>query len=142
LAIPAPERGLVICYVYLWHSEYLRGREEGVKDRPYVIVLAIEENDGVSMVTVAPVTHSEPANPDEAIEIPLSTKGRLGLDSARSWVIVNEVKRFAWPGSDLRPATAEPFNYGLFPPALFQRIQARFGSCFAGKRLVIFRRTE
>jgi len=84
LAIPAPERGLVVCYAYVWHSEYLRGREEGVKDRPCVIVLAIEEDDGVCVVTVAPVTHSEPANQDDAVEIPLPTKRRLGLDSTRS----------------------------------------------------------
>jgi hypothetical protein len=43
-----------------------------------VIVLAIEENDGVSMVTVAPVTHSEPANPDEAIESRFQPKAALG----------------------------------------------------------------
>jgi len=94
------------------------------------------------VVTVAPVTHSEPANPGNTIEIPLSTKRRLGLDSARSWVMVNEVNRFAWPGPDLRPATAERFDYGLLPPALFQRIQAGFGSCFSRKRLLIVRRSE
>ena len=42
MPIPNPEPGLVISYAYLWHREHEAGREEGRKDRPSVIVLAIE----------------------------------------------------------------------------------------------------
>jgi sugar phosphate permease len=41
VALPEPIPGLVIRYSYLWHSEYVRGREEGQKDRPCAIVAAI-----------------------------------------------------------------------------------------------------
>jgi hypothetical protein len=142
VALPVPERGLVISYAYLWHSEHVQGREEGVKDRPCVIILAIEENDGARMVTVVPVTHSAPSMPEAAVEIPPATKRRLGLDASRSWVVVSEGNRFAWPGPDLRPITADRFDYGFLPPALFQQVQQRFGAYAAAKRLLVVPRTE
>jgi hypothetical protein len=46
MPIPNPEPGLVISYAYLWHHEHQAGREEGQKDRPSVIVLAIEREAG------------------------------------------------------------------------------------------------
>lgn len=103
MPLPIPEPGLVISYAYLWRSDYERGQEEGTKDRPCVIVLTVSTEEGDSVVTVVPVTHAAPEKPDEAVEIPLPTKHRLGLDAARSWVIVSEVNRFVWPGPDLRP---------------------------------------
>ena len=42
MALPVPERGLVISYSYLWQSEYEQGREEGVKNRLCVIIVAVE----------------------------------------------------------------------------------------------------
>ena len=61
MPIPNPEPGLVISYAYLWHHEHQAGREEGQKDRPSVIVLAIErEADGATVATVLPITHSAP----------------------------------------------------------------------------------
>ncbi len=50
MPIPNPEPGLVISYAYLWHDEHRAGREEGQKDRPSVIVLAVErEADGATL---------------------------------------------------------------------------------------------
>jgi len=55
MALPSPEPGLVINYAYLWRDEYLAGREEGRKDRPSVIILAVRrEADGATVVTVLP----------------------------------------------------------------------------------------
>jgi hypothetical protein len=142
VAIPTPERGLVISYAYLWRSEHEQGQEEGVKDRPCVIILAVEDSDGDCMVTVAPVTHSAPEMPEAAVEIPQTVKRRLGLDEARSWVVVSETNRFAWPGPDLRPVAPECFDYGFLPPGLFQRVQERFEAYFSAKRLRVVPRTE
>ncbi len=63
-----------------WHSEYERGREEGVgKIGPRVIIpLPSRKGDGDRMVTVAAVTHSAPSIPEEAIEIPAG-------DQAPAW---------------------------------------------------------
>ena len=145
MALPRPEPGLVICYAYLWHSEHEQGLEEGVKDRPCAIVLTAKDEGGDLVVTVVPVSHSPPKRSDDAIEIPLPTKKRLGLDAARSWVIASEINRFVWPGPDLRPvsrAEAGRFDYGLLPPSLFLQIKERLGACAKAQRLRAVRRTE
>jgi hypothetical protein len=41
-------------------------------------------------VIVLPVTHTPPQDADAAVEIPLAVKRRLGLDDARSWVMLTE----------------------------------------------------
>ena len=81
MPIPNPEPGLVISYAYLWHHEHRAGRDEGQKDRPSVIVLAVErETDGATLVTVLPITHSAPREAAAVIEIPAAVKRHLGLD--------------------------------------------------------------
>jgi hypothetical protein len=96
MPIPNPELGLVISYAYLWHHEHEAGREEGQKDRPSVIVLAVERDaDGATIVTVLPITHSAPADPASAVEIPMPVKRHLGLDDDRSWIVVSEGNEFS-----------------------------------------------
>jgi mRNA-degrading endonuclease toxin of MazEF toxin-antitoxin module len=142
LTLPRPERGLVISYAYLWHREHELGREDGAKDRPCVVILAVEAQGGDFVVTVAPVTHAMPSAADTAIEIPLATKRRLGLDDAPSWVVVSEGNRFVWPGPDLRPIDSDVFEYGFLPPALFQRVQAKLRTYAAARQFRIVPRTE
>ena len=73
MPIPNPEPGLLISYAYLWHHEHQAGREEGQKDRPSVIVLAVErEAHGATIVTVLPITHSGPMDPASAVDIPVT----------------------------------------------------------------------
>lgn len=127
MPIPTPEPGLVISYAYLWLEEYRAGQEEGLKDRPSVIVLAVERRDGETMVTVLPITHSTPRDPKSAVEIPLAVKRHLELDDERSWVVVNEGNDFLWPGYDLRkrPHT-DRYDYGFLPPRLFDQVRTAF----------------
>jgi hypothetical protein len=119
--------------------------EEGVKDRPCVVVLLTKRTDGHIVATVLPITHSLPPIADDAVEIPLTTKRRLGLDEARSWVVIDEVNRFVWPGPDLRPVSRnEPdrFDFGILPPSLFHRITEKFVASVRAKKLAIVHRTE
>ena len=128
MALPEPECGLVISYSYLWKRESEAGQTEGVKDRPCAIVLAVASKGAqIKTVTVAPITHSRPADPALAVEIPPKVKTYLGLDGERSWVILNEFNEFAWPGFDLRSVPGKPsrFDYGFLPPALFSKIIER-----------------
>ena len=61
MPIPTPEPGLIISYAYVWDHEAQSGQEEGRKDRPCVIALAVErQQDGETLVTVLPVTHRPP----------------------------------------------------------------------------------
>ena len=128
MALPKPQLGLVISYLYLWHHEHNAGRDEGTKSRPCVIVLAIEKPaDGTIMVRVAPITHSPPGILAVAPKIPRAVKHHLGLDDERSWVILDEVNEFAWPGFDLRPIppSRDRFIYGFLPPRLFDQLMVR-----------------
>ncbi|HVY14630.1 MAG TPA: type II toxin-antitoxin system PemK/MazF family toxin [Rhodopila sp.] len=127
MAIPEPQLGLVIPYTYLWHHEYRAGNEEGRKNRPCVIVLAAASTDAdITLVSVVPVTHSKPADLSLAVELPAAVKRHLGLDPERSWVILDEINEFAWPGFDLRPlpGSRDQFAYGFLPPRLFNQIMA------------------
>ncbi len=130
MAIPTPEPGLVISYAYLWHREYVSGRDEGNKNRPAVIVLVVERPDNLSTkVTVLPITHSPPKEPAMAVEIPALVKRHLGLDGERSWIAVSEGNEFSWPGYDLVkiPATAR-YHYGFLPPRFFDRVVQAFAA--------------
>jgi len=139
MPIPNPEPGLVISYAYLWHREQQGGREEGRKDRPAVIVLAVErEADGATVVTVLPITHSAPADPGSAVEIPMPVKRNLDLDDERSWIVVAEGNEFLWPGYDLRKlANTERYDYGFLPPRFFNQVLRAFVACHrTGKRVI------
>ncbi|MGA0545858.1 type II toxin-antitoxin system PemK/MazF family toxin [Brevundimonas sp. VNH65] len=144
MLLPDPVPGLVISYAYLWRDEALRGQEEGRKDRPCVVVLAVEEANGRKVVTVAPVTHTPPAHPQSAIEIPAATKQRLGLDGERSWVVAADLNRFVWPGVDLRPVRqgAKTYAYGLLPAAFYIQLRDRIVALAKAGRSDITRRTE
>jgi hypothetical protein len=129
---PEPRVGLVVSYSYLWSEEAEQGLVEGKKDRPCAIILAIDEPPSNAaqrkQVAVAPITHSPPHDMSVAIEIPLRVKEHLGLDSERSWIILNEVNVFRWPGFDLRPIRNGDgrVDYGFLPPKLFGRLIEKF----------------
>lgn len=134
MALPDPRLGLVISYSYLWHHEHNAGRDEGTKSRPCVIVLTIDRpDDGTVMVRVVPVTHSAAGVDAAALEIPKAVKRHLGLDEERSWVILDEVNEFAWPGFDLRPIppSRDRFTYGFLPPRLFDQLMAKLARVWA-----------
>ena len=130
MALPKPVPGLVIRYSYLWRSEYRQGRYEGQKDRPCAIIAAIRvDQDGDPRILALPVSHSPPEHPDLAVEIPAKVKQRLGLDDARSWVVLSEWNEFVWPGPDLRRlpgADESSVAYGMAPPSLYAIIRDRF----------------
>jgi len=137
--------GLVIRYSYLWLADHLRGEEEGVKDRPCAVVLVTTGEGGEQVVTLLPITHSPPSTPQHAVEIPAAVKRRLGLDDARSWVVLTEANRFIWPGVDLRPAipgNASTVAYGQLPYALYEDIRNKFIALLKARTARTVPRTE
>jgi hypothetical protein len=120
-----PEIGLVIRHAYLWWSEARKGREEGLKDRPCVIVhTRLNEYQEIE-VYIAPVTHTPPERPERAMEIPQATRKRLELDRERSWIITTEVNRFIWPGPDIRPVPGIGEAYGPLPASMTRDLVAK-----------------
>ncbi len=126
MPLAAPVPGLVISYAYLWRAQHRAGGVEGRKDRPCAIVVAIKDEDGDTLVYVAPITHTSPSS-EVGVEIPTAVKRRLGLDAARSWIITDELNRFIWPGLDLRPIARDrpdTFQFGFLPVELFEALKA------------------
>ncbi len=141
---PAPQPGLVIRYAYLWEREARQGLEEGVKDRPCAIILVTRSKGGEQVVRVLPVTHAGPIDPADALELPWSTKLRLGLDSERSWVVLTEANDFIWPGPDLRPAIpGDPSSIvcGMAPPGFMAVLRERLQQRWREKLAIAVKRT-
>jgi len=86
-------------------------------------VAAIRKESGAKRVLVLPLTHTAPGAETIAIEVPPFVKQHLGLDEARSWIVISEYNEFIWPGPDLRPAPGHPdgsIAYGPLPQSLFE----------------------
>jgi hypothetical protein len=147
VAFPKPVPGQVICYSYLWNAEHQRGQEEGSKDRPRAVVLVVTNETGNDVVTVLPITHTPPSQSEAllAIEIPIGTKRRLGLDDQRSWIMLSEANRFTWPGPDLRMSKdgdSASIVYGLLPRDLFEKIRSSLLAALKTNQAHLVRRTE
>lgn len=137
-----PEPADVLSYAYLWADEAEKGQEEGLKDRPAVVVVArIVRGDQLELM-VAPVTHLKPREGD-GIEIPTPVKRHLGLDQDRSWIIATELNRFLWPGPDIRLARGgdDPF-YGEIPAKLFEELRSAIVRHREANNLRMPKRTE
>lgn len=145
MSFPEPVPGLVIRYAYLWKREYDEGREDSSKDRPCAIVVSVVDEDEEREVLVLPITHAPPDREGDAIEIPLETKKRLGLDSERSWIMITEANEFVWPGPDLRPVPGRDTStiaYGSLPPRLFAHVRDKFLERIEQEKASRVRRTE
>jgi hypothetical protein len=90
------------------------------------VVLAVAILGDRRAVVVAPITHTQPRDANDGVELPLTTKRRLGLDQRRSWILSTELNHFLWPGPDLRPISRdqpETFAFGSIPGGLLQALR-------------------
>jgi hypothetical protein len=99
------------------------------KERPAVVIVAIIPPIAGEPIRVAvmPITHSSPSDGSAAIEIPPRLKSHLNLDDQRSWVVINEINEFWWPGYDIRPIPGGGgrWEYGQMPPRMITEITQR-----------------
>ena len=132
-----PFPGMVVRYSFLWSSEARAGETEGRKDRPCVIVTAVKRiADGRFRVRVLPITHL-PSEAPRSVAIPLKVKRYLGLDADASWIVLDEVNEFVWPGVDLRPVSrVKPgvWTFGVLPSELFGEIQTKLRAMLRQRR--------
>ena len=90
------------------------------------------------------MSHTPPADPALAVDIPSAVKRRLRLDDDRSWVVLTEANQFVRRGPDLRPLTpGDPTSvaYGLLPYALFEQIRLTFIAAVQARAARPVRRT-
>ncbi len=143
MELPSPDTGLVIRYGYLWSHEADAGAETASKSRPCAIVVATALRDGDLLATVVPITHRQPPPEANAVELPVSLKTRLGLDSERSWVVTHETNVFRWPGPDLeRIAGEEAVAYGRLTRNIYEAVRTRLLAHARSGRLRLTKRTE
>jgi hypothetical protein len=144
VTLPRPRPGLVLRYRYLWADDAARGRDEGDKERPGAVVLAVDApSASISRVFILPITHSPPLPGTEAIEIPASVCRSAGLDAARSWVVLSEFNEFVWPGFDLGIVPGrKTVAYGYLTAGFFARIRERWLALDAAGKSVGVSRDE
>ena len=142
MTYPAPLPGLVIRYSFLWSHEAKAGAREGRKDRPCAIVVAVPRDSlGDTRVVVVPITHTAPRDPETAIALPRPVKAMLGLDTGPSWVRLDELNVFSWPGYDLRTVPgSDRIDYGPLPRALFERIRDGVAALHKARRAALLKR--
>jgi hypothetical protein len=143
MALPIPAPGLVISYAYLWRDQEAVGATEGRKNRPCAIVVTTVDEEGDTLVYVAPITHSRP-DLGTAVELPAGVKRRLGLDASASWVVTNELNRFIWPGYDLRPISRnspDVFSWGYLPLELLEAVKLQVVAHQRAKRIGVVDRS-
>jgi len=134
----APIPGMVVRYSFLWSSEARAGETEGRKDRPCVVITAVlREADGRFRVRVLPITHS-PTEAARSVAIPQKVRRHLGLDIEASWIVLDEVNEFVWPGVDLRPVSrSKPgvWTFGVLPTELFDEIRDKLRAVINQRRI-------
>lgn len=137
-----PIAGTVIRYSFLWSYENQSGLKEGRKDRPVVLVVAKDAENGNCIVV--PITHREPESSAVGIEISEAARLRLGLDDARQWIIITEGNAFIWPGPDLGaiPGIDPPtFIYGRISKGLYVDVLARMQTLIKIRRISLTTRS-
>jgi hypothetical protein len=102
------------------------------------VIIAAPAIAGGMQVYVLPVTHTPPSDPSVAIEIPPRVKEHLGLDNERSWIVLDEINDFLWPGYDLRLVPGSKparIDYGILPPRFFDRVRTAFLALAQARRV-------
>jgi uncharacterized protein YifN (PemK superfamily) len=129
----------------LWHREAEAGDEEGTKERPVVVVVAIQKREHGTRLFVVPVTTRSPREGDDAVEMPAGVREHLGLGENRCWIIADEYNLFTWPGPDIRPVRAggeiTPC-YGSIPGKLLEQVRTKIAQAARVGRLKETKRTE
>lgn len=108
--------GHVLRYVYLFKSEAAAGRDEGVKERPVVVIDIDREKHRVQ---VLPVT-TKGEGRQGAVPLPAQVASACGL-SSQSSIVVTEYNEFRWLGYDIRPV-GDGYIAGRLPPGFTDKI--------------------
>jgi hypothetical protein len=82
------------------------------------------------------MTH-RPSEASRSVAVPPKVKRHLGLDADASWIVLDEVNEFIWPGVDLRPVSrAKPgvWTFGVLPSEIFEEIRIKLRAVVEQRR--------
>ena len=106
-----PKVGDIINYIFLFAHE-AKHRDEGVKERPCVVVMTEPERQ---RVLVAPLTTQGDRYAD-TLPVP-DAVCRIAKLRGPTAVVLNELNIFTWLGYDVRPLhDTDDITIGRFPP--------------------------
>ena len=115
-----PRTGDIPRYVYLSYRES-RDRDEGVKERPVVVIDADPITRQVAVVAITTKGERYPG----MIALPDVVASAAGL-SRGSAIVVGELNTFTWLGFDIRPV-AGGFVAGRLPPGFAEKVLRAVG---------------
>ncbi len=75
MTTPDPVPGLIVGFSFLWSHDADIDLIEGQNDRPCVVIATFDATQG-KRVILAPITHTVPHDPDEAIPLPGAIKAK------------------------------------------------------------------
>ena len=102
MSLPIPLPGLVIRYSYLWADDAATGHEDGVKDRPSVIVMAVGANSWAAAIVATVI-------------LVLAMLFAMLVHSALSAIYSAALYRYA-TGTDSTGAFSAPMLHSAFAP--------------------------
>lgn len=93
------------------------------------------------MVVVARITTQPLHVAATAVPLRPAVRRTPGLHEAPSWVMTDEVNRFAWPGFDLRAIPGLPGDYaqGMLPARPFEDLRQRIQATIRTRRSTVRR---
>lgn len=94
MAGTAPQIGEIVNYLYLWHEDHQRGRDQGTKERPCLVITTQGDK-----IAVLPITHAAPHDEQTSVKIPAHIKKRMGMESKDAWIRCNEYNLVSWADS-------------------------------------------
>lgn len=118
--------GHVVAYPYLWKWQADRGQEEGEKERPTCLVIAVKDKvQNLTHLVILPISGTPPKSGQTAIEIPSLELKRAGLtDAKRGWITVSEYNYDILERSWDFPVNRPPI--GRFSRSFLKQIQKAF----------------
>lgn len=121
MPLPKPQLGNIINYRFLWKEESESGQIEGLKARPSLIV-SIQETVDKKVVRVIPISTKHPSMTRKFLEI-TPNWGIQALPTYPSYLILDEINEFVWPGYDIEPLLRSPSSlYGRVTLGQFTKI--------------------
>jgi len=142
VALPSPERGLIVHYSYVFHVR-TRNIGDAGKNRPCVIAALFPDPEDMSKTGVLylPISHSPPGADDVGLDLTADAKFAAGLDGARQWLLVSQGNRDTWPEDIFHlPGRPEKFAYGFLPPGVFSAMQRAFARLYAERKFNVVAR--
>ena len=118
-----PKPGDILNYVFLFAHE-AKIRDEGVKERPCVVIMTIPEQQ---RVLVAPLTTQGDRYAD-TLPVP-DDVCRIANLRGPTAVVLGELNMFTWLGYDVRPLhDTDDIYIGRFPPGFTASVMTKIKS--------------